>query len=291
MESILQNTESPSQFSFFVFESGVEAETKAKFSQVAERHGAEVDVRRFDTSAFCHLPQDFSADAYTRLYAPDELKQFPRILYLDCDLLVERDVQELFEVDLEENIIGAVPNGPAPFIVEFNRRNGFPEDDHVFNSGVLLIDTQRWVQEAIGDRVVSWIEDHAEEVDFPDQEGINYVLKDRVKPLSATWNMEARHYREWWMGVSDWWSQKAEGEELIVHYTGHRKPWKQGTYVPRQRAYRAYLGDTPFSSSQWLGQSRAAFEGSRMRGGLRLMAEAGRVRIGKIKSEIAAFLS
>lgn len=286
MESLLRNTGTPARFQFFIFESNLKEETKSKLRHVAENHGAGIEIRSFDTSKFSQLPQDFTADAYTRLYAPRELQQFSRILYLDCDLLVQRDAEKLFEVDLEDHAIGAVPNGPAPFISAFNRKHGFSEEDNVFNSGVLLINPGRWTEENVGERVVSWVEENKTEVEFPDQEGINIILKDEIQPLNHQWNMEARHYREWWMGISEWWPQEAEGRNLIVHYTGARKPWRWGTLVPKQRAYHGYLKQTPFTEAGAMSRSRPLFNVSQVVGGLHFAGEVARVRLGDVRKQV-----
>lgn len=293
MESLLQNTPRPSSFLFFVFERNLEWKTKEDLRVVAEKHGAEVEMRSPDMSHLQDLPlrENFSVDAYNKLYAPNELQKFSRVLYLDCDVLVDRDVRPLFSVDLEGSAVAAVPNGPAPFIPEFNERHGFPKDNPVFNSGLLLIHPERWAEKKIAERVTNWISENQNRLIYRDQDGINVVLYDSIKTLCPQWNMEARHYREWWMDISDWWPRKAQDEELIVHYTGSRKPWKRWTYVPRQRAYREYLKATPFSSSRFIGRSRTSFEINRLGGGMRLVAEAGRVRFGKVKRRVASFLS
>ncbi|WP_103029516.1 glycosyltransferase family 8 protein [Salinibacter altiplanensis] len=284
MESLLQNTCRPSSFVFFILGSDLERETRDKLTAVGEGHGADIELRTPDMERLQELPlrEGFSADAYNKLFAPNELQEFSRVLYLDCDVLVERDVRPLFSVDLDGHTAAAVPNGPAPFIAEFNERHGFSEDDPVFNSGVLLIHPERWARKNVAERVARWISDNRDQLIYRDQDGINVILHGDIKSLSPQWNMEARHYREWWMGLSDWWSRKAKGKELVTHYTGSRKPWKRWTYVPRQRKYRTYLRATPFSSSEWMSRSRTTFEVSRLGGGIRLVISAGRLRTGRL---------
>jgi lipopolysaccharide biosynthesis glycosyltransferase len=292
MESLLQNTRRPSSVFFFILGSDLGAQTREKLREVAEGHGADVEIRKPDMGHLRDLPlrEGFSADAYNKLYAPKELQDFSRVLYLDCDVLVERDVRPLLSVDLGGHPAAAVPNGPAPFISEFNEKHGFPEDTPVFNSGVLLIHPERWARENVAERVTRWISEHRDQLIYRDQDGINVILHGNVKPLSPQWNMEARHYREWWMGISDFWPREGEDEELIVHYTGALKPWRQWSYVPRQRAYRAYLEATPFSSSQWLSRSRIAFEVNRLGGGVQLAVSAGRMRVGTLVERMSAGL-
>jgi lipopolysaccharide biosynthesis glycosyltransferase len=287
MESLLQNTADPSAVKFYVYGSELPDGSKRKLHGIARRHGAFAEIRTPDMSHLQDLPlrENFTADAYNKLFAPNDLQEHDRVLYLDGDILVERDVQPLFDVQLQECVAGAVPNGPAPFISEFNRRHGFPLGDPVFNTGVLLIDPEKWFKNRVAERVVEWIAENKRELIYRDQDGINVVLKGAIKSLEPHWNLEARHCREQWMGISARWN-RMEDDDVILHYTGSRKPWKRWVYAPRQRAYREYLEATPFSSSDFMARNRLEFELSRAVGGLRMMIEAARMRVGQLRQEV-----
>lgn len=291
VESLLQNTDAPSRFAFFIFGSNLSAETKKKLRLVADRHGASLDVRSPNMERFTDLPlrEGFSADAYNKLYAPNELQEFERILYLDCDMLVERDVRSLFATDLGDHLAAAVPNGPAPFIAEFNEKHGFPGDAPVFNTGVLLIDPERWARDRVAERVAEWIANNTDQLIYRDQDGINVVLNGAIKSLPPQWNMEARHYREWWMGISDWWPREAGCMNLIIHYTGARKPWRWGTFVPKQRTYYRHLRRIPLSEGGAMSRSRALFSISQGVGWLYLAGEVARVRLGNLRKRVPDF--
>jgi len=286
IESLLQNTANPSAIDFYIYESNLAAETKRRLEAVADYHGASLRIRAPDMRRLQKLPlrENFTAVAYNKLLAPNDFAQFERLLYLDCDVLVERDILPLFNADLDDNIAGGVPNGPAPFIERFNSRHGFPENAPVFNTGVLLIDPEKWKDNEVSSRAVDWIEKNKNNLIYRDQDGINIVIKDDIKSIDPCWNMEARHYREKMMGISNWWD-KIE-EDVILHYTGSRKPWKPWTYVPRQRRYREYLKATPFFRSGLMPESGLVFEVSRRAGWLRLLVEAGRVRAGRMKQTL-----
>lgn len=142
-----------------------------------------------------------------------------------------------------------MPQGPTPFVDEFNDIHGFSEGDEYFNAGVMLVDINKWSSGNIGDKTIDWIsETDREKIIYNDQDAINVVLKDEIKPVEPVWNMEARYYWEQRMGISDWWKQNARDEDLVLHYTGSQNPGTSGC-VPRQWAYRSYLEDPPFAGS------------------------------------------
>jgi lipopolysaccharide biosynthesis glycosyltransferase len=287
MESLLQNTADPSAIKFYIYGSELTGEVREKLRAVADRHGASAEIRTPDMSRVQGLPlrENFTPDAYNKLFAPNDLREYRRLLYLDGDILIERDVRPLFDVDLQGFVAGAVPNGPAPFVLEFNRRHGFASEDPVYNTGVLLIDPQLWSRKDVAKRVAKWIGENKRELIYRDQDGVNVVLKGDIKSLGPRWNLEARHYREQWMGTSERWEQM-EDDDVILHYTGPRKPWKRWVYLPRQRSYREYLEATPFSSADFMGRNTLEFELSRAVGGLRMIIEAARMRAGRARQKV-----
>lgn len=285
MESLLQNTSTPSAIHFAIFGRELSTESTSRLRDVARGHGASIEIRSTDAERFQDLPviEVGSLDTFTRLYAPTELTQFDRVLYIDCDVLVERDVAELFSVGFEDAIAAAVPHGPTPFVPEFRELHGIPHERPVFNAGVLVVDPEKWAREDIANRAVEWIEGQDEDdLFFPDQDAINVLLGDQMKALSPQWNMEARYHREGWMGLSEWWDREADGEDLILHYTGPRKPWKRWVYVPRKRAYRDYVAATPFAKSDFMTRSDTIFELERTAAWMRMVLSVARVRGGEI---------
>jgi lipopolysaccharide biosynthesis glycosyltransferase len=290
MESLLQNTSAPSAVHFAIFGRDLRENTEAKLRKISQRHSATIEVRSTEAERFEGLPiiEVGSLDTFTRLYAPAELTSYDQALYIDCDVLVERDIGELFSMELTNAVAAAVPHGPTPFVSAFREQHGFSVDQPVFNAGVMMIDPQRWTEQKIASRAVKWIDAHdRDDLYFPDQDAINVLLTDEMKPLGPQWNMEARYHREEWMGISDWWSQN-DTENVVIHYTGPRKPWKRWVYVPRQWAYRAYLEDTPFAKSGLMTRSDAAFTLERAAAWLHMMMHVTRVRLGGL-SDASSF--
>ncbi|GMO37516.1 MAG: hypothetical protein Ta2B_17240 [Termitinemataceae bacterium] len=61
-------------------------------------------VAQLNLSVNCGL----TVETYFRFFAPYLLTEYDRIIYFDGDMICNGDVSELFDVDLQENIIGAV---------------------------------------------------------------------------------------------------------------------------------------------------------------------------------------
>jgi hypothetical protein len=62
-----------------------------------------------------------------------------------------------------------------------------------FNSGVLVMDLDRWRAESIGTETLRYVADQAGRIAHSDQTALNAVLRGRWLPLHPRWNLQALH--------------------------------------------------------------------------------------------------
>ena len=108
---------------------------------------------------------------YTRLLMPYVIpNNIHKIIYLDCDLLVLNDIEELWKTKLNNYTIGTVLD---PHVQSFdcswggilNYKNlGFNPKTKYFNSGVMLVNLQKWLTEKISERTIKVNTKHDEYV-------------------------------------------------------------------------------------------------------------------------------
>lgn len=128
--------------------------TKKRLLSMAADH---VRIEIIDPSpmmAGIHIRENaqYPPEASYRLLADQIFPQYQKILYLDCDLVVNRDVAELYETDLEGAVAGACLDGlSTPFLSYIENVLKFPVGKY-FNSGVLLIDLCLFSKYEIGKR-------------------------------------------------------------------------------------------------------------------------------------------
>lgn len=103
---------------------------------------------------------------------PDE----KRVLWLDCDTIVNADITELFEVDMGGNYFAAVRE-PGRSI---NGKN-------YFNAGVLLMNLDKIKADGLDDRLIDTL-NHKPFV-FPDQDAINQLAEGRIMALDGRYNV------------------------------------------------------------------------------------------------------
>ena len=182
----------------------------------------------------------FSVAAYLRLALPAAfVADYDRILYLDCDVFaVGPAVGDIFELDLHGAPVGAVSDN-----VKW-KRPGKPTPDQAaleingpyFNSGVLLIDCQRFLDVDVLGRCLALAQTHAEDKIYFDQTLLNLALTNEWAQLHPAWNWQ-------------WSVVRAMFEVLIevqlVHFVSEAKPWSdsRGRLPVRYRAFaERFLG-------------------------------------------------
>jgi lipopolysaccharide biosynthesis glycosyltransferase len=178
---------------------------------------------------------------YARLVSAELFPEMERAIYLDTDVVVNRDLSELFNNELNGCAIGAVQDRFTPMvshplsILDWETR-GMSKDDPFFNAGVLLIDYKKWRAEKIGERAIEFARANKEICVRWDQTALNILLYKKWKPLAPHWNyMVYSNIKESW-DVSD----------KNFHITGQPKQWDMAprTNAVLQDMFFGYLDQT-----------------------------------------------
>lgn len=201
----------------YVFNQGLSDEWFRDFNELAEQLDSELVNVSLDqvTISSEWLTQDhISSAAYARYFIPQFVAE-ERVLYLDSDLVVNIDLQPLFDIPLEGKLVAAVGDAGG----------------YGFNSGVLLIDNRAWKERQLQetfiketDRIMGLVQSGQMEDFNGDQTVLNYVLAQDWLPLDKIYNLQVGHdlvaFYSGWNGHFE-----LDQEPLIIHYTTFRKPW------------------------------------------------------------------
>lgn len=173
-------------------------------------------------------------------------------------MLVRADVTSLWDIDLGDAAFGAVQDLGCLTVSEprFGLRKyeelGLPHDRPYCNAGVLLIDLLRWRAERVSQRVIEYVASHPDDVQWPEQDGLNVVAGDRWKPLDPRWNSLLGSLRT--SSALSWSDDRTDPRTLsrfavdpaIVHFIGPAKPWLGRTGHPFEGEYAEMLAKTAF---------------------------------------------
>lgn len=88
--------------------------------------------------------RNISIESYYRLFLTDVLPDnIHKVLYLDCDMIVCQNLRDLWEEDITDCGLAAVPDMVHDG-VHFTNRLKYDVTDGYFNSGLLLINLDYW---------------------------------------------------------------------------------------------------------------------------------------------------
>lgn len=163
-----------------------------------------------------HTRDYYSKSTYFRLFIPALYPHLNKALYLDCDILLLDDVAKLYDNDLKNNLVGAIPDESVWAVPEFQRyvMNRINLDDYkkYFNAGILLMNLDRLRKINFEDLFLELISNITFNV-AQDQDYLNTICKDNVLFLDKGWNK---------MPIID---DMNLSDIKLIHYNLSYKPW------------------------------------------------------------------
>lgn len=190
-----------------------------------------------------------SRATYYRLLLPSIIPiDVDKVIYLDCDLIVNHSLDELWNIDLDRYAIAACKQIGGG---RDGNRLGIPMEYGYFNAGVLLINVQYWREHEISKALIGFLFAHSDIVVFHDQDALNVVLYDQCYYLHQRWNMNYATYSNQFLSIQkddlgyDYAKEINEAigfqkKPSILHYSARIKPWNWKCTHPLVNLYYDY---------------------------------------------------
>lgn len=167
-----------------------------------------------------------------KIYLPEILKDIDKVIYMDGDTLVLKDLGELFDIDVTDVYAAVAKDGIYYRFPKEMAEIGLDKRGYYFNSGVMLYNLSKQRQDNIVQQLVEYIKTH--EDFYGDQDVLNVVFGDKLKLMSYRYNCISTFFE-----ADDLtFLSKFFGEPLpkdtfdiyqnatILHYAGD-KPWQE----------------------------------------------------------------
>jgi len=180
-----------------------------------------IDVISTALDSFPIVKNYFSVEMFYRILAqfllPDNLD---RVLWLDADLIVMKDITSFYHQSFDEKdyIVCADANNATEWLNNHIQSLDLPQDHVYFNSGVMLMNLERLRQEQSADEIIRSAFTIRDKLRFPDQDILNYIYAGRVK--YCDW----KHYNYQMQGKTCI-PENDLVSIFVLHYTGSQKPW------------------------------------------------------------------
>ena len=126
----------------------------------------------------------YSPAVFYRLEIPSLIPNVDKVLYLDCDIIVNKDISDLYNIDIDNYYICAIEEeGRAA-----KTRKKIFNLDHYFSSGVMLINNKMWINNGVKEDFETFFNLNYNKIMTVDQDIINCVFKDKIKSLDKKFN-------------------------------------------------------------------------------------------------------
>ncbi|MDR1433277.1 MAG: glycosyltransferase family 8 protein [Puniceicoccales bacterium] len=223
--SIAKNT--ASNLAIYVVDCGISDESKEKVLRLTKRCANIVIVKigapkRVEALEKFPIPQHFSSAVFYRLAISKIFPNLTRVIYLDCDTVVDGDIVELWNEDLAGRPFGVVEEDgnffPNKTKLRRQKELGLGEEKRYYNSGVLLINCQEFERAKVFERAIGQVKNTSVPLLCPEQDAMNVCLENNEHmPLSPRYNFIpfTPLYYEVLKKINP----------LIIHYAS-TKPWQ-----------------------------------------------------------------
>ena len=192
MQSILEHTDSRICF-HILHDETLSIDNKYKLEKVARSGSSIIEFHKIDENDFSVVKNQmsrFTIGTMFRCSLPELLPNLNRIIYLDADLFVNRDIKELWDVDICEYCLAGVADEGVdihnyPKIL--NKYSGIKKESY-FNAGVLYMNLKKLREFGnLKKLVVDFLVENPE-AGLPDQDALNVIFHNKVLYLDGSWN-------------------------------------------------------------------------------------------------------
>ena len=186
---------------------------------------------------------------YFRLVIQDKLPDIDKVIYLDCDTIVNGSLKELWNTEMGDYAVAGVRDRVNDSIRLYNRLR-YPIHDGYINAGVLLINLKKWRELHVFDRAKEIAKAMPKALKNHDQDIINILFHDSKQILPFRYNLlEYYLYVEEWLYLDrKYYPEIVEAckNPAIIHFCMPQKPWHYECINPFKELYYKYRKMTPW---------------------------------------------
>lgn len=264
--SLLKNNRDMSNINVTILATNVSELNKQKINDLFNKYDRYlprwIDATNIEDTLGQKVNQDRgSVSQYARIFLNDIFgEEVDRVLYLDCDTLIVDSIRNLWNINLQGNTIAALKDSFSKY---YRKNISLDQNDIMFNSGVMLIDMDKWRQNKVEEKVLNFIKEKNGNVQQGDQGVLNAILSKQTLPISPSYNFatvftdlsydQMVKYRKPVSFYSEDEIIEAQRDLHIIHYTSHffsPRPWQEGCTNKYLNLWLDYRKMTPWGNEK-----------------------------------------
>lgn len=240
IQSIVDNSDDKYNYDIIVMDGGILASNKNLILSQVKGH-SNISVRFYSSKNLQNhsslgTKMHMSVETWYRLYLPFILPDYEKIIYIDCDLVVNSNLADLYYTKLGDSLCAATIDLPLVglysdnhFVEYFNNELGLKNPKQYLQAGVLLLNLRMFREKYTLDELLELAT--SKDWRWLDQDVMNVLANDTLKILPQNWNVEVNREGKRMTEIKFCSAElffnymKARENPYIVHYSGGQKPW------------------------------------------------------------------
>ena len=247
--SLIEANKDVQDIKFFIIEDSICRENIQRLTTMIHKYGSKVVfIKKPDIRAELGVELKtlrWSDSAYSRLFLQELFASYPevhKILYLDCDTLIVDNLSKLWNTDISSYLGAACLECMSNM---HKRIIGIRKTDNYINTGMLLLNVDRWIEESIQQTLCDFLRKYKGKTEYVDQGVLNGTISNRFLLVDPRYNLtslaydftykEMQIYRKPQFGYSEETWNNAIANPAIIHFTTSFlsvRPWFEGSKHP-----------------------------------------------------------
>ncbi|KAI5340856.1 PREDICTED: probable galacturonosyltransferase [Prunus dulcis] len=193
--------------------------------------------RTFASKLQARSPKYISLLNHLRIYIPELFPNLDKVVFLDDDVVIQRDLSPLWEIDLGGKVNGAVETcrGEDEWVMSKRFRNYFnfshplvaknlDPEECAWAYGMNIFDLSTWRKTNIRETYHSWLKENLKSNLTMWKLGTLppalIAFRGHVHPIDPSWHMLG-------LGYQNKTNLESVARAAVIHYNGQSKPWLQ----------------------------------------------------------------
>ena len=218
-----------------------EAYNKSCYQKIADRYGCELHFHHVEVPKWTknlESVKKWTQGTLLRLYLPELLPNVEKIIYVDCDMAIQTEIDVMWNIPLDGKYLAAVPDSDVPKFNQKRRelcKEKMIDVESYFCAGTLIFNLKKLqeLEKPFTEIMFSYLQENPE-LPFLDQDMLNWFCKGDYVQLDDKYNVYT--WREEVLNMAN---------DCIIHYAGSKKPWKKYN-GEIDNYYWKYLMQTPW---------------------------------------------
>ena len=262
--SLFENNKDAQEIKVYIIDNNISQDNKKRFESLAKKYNREIFfLPKIDIEKKCGFQLEigrWNISTFYRLFLCEILPEsIDRCIYLDGDTIIRHSLQELWELDLEGKLVGAIDDCRSDL---YKKDLGLKESNTYTNNGVMLIDLKGWREIKVSKDFCDFIREKQGNITYVDQGVLNGVLsrKNLVEVIHTKYNVMTVFFdfkyddllklRKPQKCLTEEEYNEAVNDPYIVHFTScflsGTRPWNEKNNHPYREEFLKYRNSSPF---------------------------------------------